>query len=85
MAEQLGYVPSRTATLFASNRSFALGFVVPYYKKILPFTRSYFPALLDGLLLGTLNHNYNVGIIFENYLASTEVTVTLSPAIAMMA
>lgn len=67
-AEELGYVPSRTATLFASNRSFAIGFVVPYYKKILPFTRSYFPALLDGLLLGTLNHNYNVGIIFENYL-----------------
>ncbi|HAF86440.1 MAG TPA: hypothetical protein DCG32_08815, partial [Sphaerochaeta sp.] len=31
-AELLGYYPSRTATLFASNKSLSLGFVVPYYK-----------------------------------------------------
>ena len=67
-AEKLGYFPSRTATLFASNRSFAIGFVVPFYPSIMPFTRPYFPSLLDGLLLGSLEHNYTISIVFENHL-----------------
>ncbi|MEA4860965.1 Ribose operon repressor [bioreactor metagenome] len=68
VSEQLGYFPSRTATLFASNKSFAIGFVVPYYPSIMPFTRPYFPSLLDGLLLGSLEHNYTISIVFENHL-----------------
>ncbi|MGE4585525.1 MAG: LacI family DNA-binding transcriptional regulator [Sphaerochaeta sp.] len=68
VSEQLGYFPSRTATLFASNRSFAIGLVVPYYPSIMPFTRPYFPSLLDGLLLGSLEHNYTISIVFENRL-----------------
>ena len=67
-AELLGYYPSRTATLFASNKSLSLGFVVPYYKNIMPFTRSYFPSLLDGLLLGAMKRDYTIGIVFENHL-----------------
>lgn len=67
-AELLGYYPSRTATLFASNKSLSLGFVVPYYKNIMPFTRSYFPSLLDGLLVGAMKRDYTIGIVFENYL-----------------
>ena len=67
-AELLGYYPSRTATLFASNKSLSLGFVVPYYKNIMPFTRSYFPSLLDGLLVGAMNRDYSIGIVFENHL-----------------
>lgn len=68
IAEELGYFPSRTATLFASNRSFSIGFVVPYYPTIMPFTRSYFPSLLDGLLLGGLAREYTISIVFENNL-----------------
>jgi DNA-binding LacI/PurR family transcriptional regulator len=68
VAEQMGYFPSRTATLFARNRSFAIGLVVPYYPNIMPFTRPYFPSLLDGLLLGSLEHNYTISIVFENHL-----------------
>ena len=67
-AELLGYFPSRTATLFASNKSLSIGFVVPYYQNIMPFTRSYFPSLLDGLLLGAMKRDYTVGIVFENHL-----------------
>ncbi len=67
-AELLGYYPSRTATLFASNKSLSLGFVVPYYKNIMPFTRSYFPSLLDGLLVGAMKRDYTIGIVFENHL-----------------
>ena len=67
-AELLGYYPSRTATLFASNKSLSLGFVVPYYKNIMPFTRSYFPSLLDGLLVGSMKRDYTIGIVFENHL-----------------
>ncbi|AEV28841.1 transcriptional regulator [Sphaerochaeta pleomorpha str. Grapes] len=67
-AEILGYFPSRTATLFASNKSFTLGFVVPYYRNIMPFTRPYFPSLLDGLLLGSMDRGYNIGIVFEKHL-----------------
>jgi LacI family transcriptional regulator len=67
-AELLGYFPSRTATLFASNKSLTLGFVVPYYRHIMPFTRPYFPSLLDGLLLGSMDRGYNISIVFENHL-----------------
>ncbi len=67
-AEELGYFPSRTATLFATGRSYSIGLVVPNFEKILPFTRSYFPSLLDGLLLGATNAGYNVGIVVSGKL-----------------
>ncbi len=67
-AEELGYFPSRTATLFATGRSYSIGLVVPNFEKILPFTRSYFPSLLDGLLLGVANTDYNVGIVVSGQL-----------------
>lgn len=67
-AELLGYYPSRTATLFASNKSLSIGFVVPYYQNIMPFTRSYFPSLLDGLLLGAMKRDYTISIMFQDHL-----------------
>jgi len=67
-AEELGYFPSRPATLFAIGRSYSLGLVVPNFEKILPFTRSYFPSLLDGILLGATNAGYNVGIVVAGKL-----------------
>ena len=67
-AEELGYFPSRPAEQFALGRSNSIGLVVPYYEKILPFSRSYFPALLDGILIGTMNAGYNVGIVIDKKL-----------------
>jgi DNA-binding LacI/PurR family transcriptional regulator len=67
-AAELGYCPSRPATQFAMGKSYSVGLVVPYYEKILPFTRSYFPSLLDGILLGTMNAGYTVGIVMDNKL-----------------
>lgn len=81
-AEELGYYPSRTATLFATGRSYSIGLVVPNFEKILPFTRSYFPSLLDGLLLGATNADYNVGIVvsgkFGKYRNYTELVKSKS-------
>ena len=33
-----------------------------------PFTRLYFPSLLDGLLVGAMKRDYTIGIVFENHL-----------------
>lgn len=67
-AEELGYYPSRPATFFATGRSFSIGLVVPNLGKTLPFTRSYFPSLLDGLLVGATDAGYNVGIVVDGKL-----------------
>jgi LacI family transcriptional regulator len=50
-ARELGYIPSRQAMLFARKRTNTIGFVVPSYGSFPPFSRSYFPALLDGVVL----------------------------------
>src|SRR5512136_3029887 len=51
-AAALGYVPSRQAAKFATKRTYHLGFVVRSYRSFPPFSRAYFPALLDGAVLG---------------------------------
>src|SRR5208337_463960 len=64
-ARALGYVPSRQAALFARNRSMTIGFVVPEYKAFPPFSRPYFPALLDGAVLGAEERGYSITIILD--------------------
>jgi LacI family transcriptional regulator len=61
----LGYVPSRQAALFARNRSFTMGFVVPAYDSFPPFSRPYFPALLDGAVLGAEERGYSITIVLD--------------------
>ena len=65
-AFELGYVPSRQAALFARNRSFSIGLVVPEYKSFPPFSRPYFPALLDGAVLGAEERGYSITIVLDN-------------------
>ena len=65
VAHSLGYYPSRTATLFAKNKSFCIGFVCPHYKKIKPFSRAYFPSLLDGVIEGVTERKYQVNIVID--------------------
>ena len=64
-ARRLGYVPSRQAALFARRRTYTLGFVVPSYQKFPPFSRAYFPALLDGAVLGAEERGYSVAIVLD--------------------
>ena len=64
-AKRLGYVPSRQAALFARRRTYTLGFVVPSYQKFPPFSRAYFPALLDGAVLGAEERGYSVAIVLD--------------------
>ena len=68
VAHSLGYYPSRTATLFAKNRSYCIGFVTPNYKKIKPFSRSYFPSLLDGVVEAVTEKSYSVNIVIDENL-----------------
>lgn len=65
-ALELGYVPSRQAELFARNRSYSIGFVVPEYLSFPPFSRPYFPTLLDGAVLGAEERGYSITIILDN-------------------
>lgn len=64
-AKALGYVPSRQAALFARNRTYVIGFVVPEYDSFPPFSRPYFPALLDGAVLGAEARGYMLSIVLN--------------------
>lgn len=70
IAEEAGYCPSYTARQLAIGRSNSIGLVVPYYERILPFTRSYFPSLLDGILVGATEEAFNVGIVWDKRLGN---------------
>lgn len=67
IAQQLGYIPSRQAALFSKSKTCRLGFVVPSYKMFPTFSRSYFPALLDGAVLGAQQHGFYVTIILDHH------------------
>ncbi len=71
-AKELGYIPSRQAALFARKRTNILGFVVPSYRSFPPFSRSYFPALLDGVVLESDESGYSPTIILDKQNTNTE-------------
>jgi LacI family transcriptional regulator len=62
-ARELGYVPSRQAANFARSRTNMIGLVVPTYASFPPFSRPYFPALLDGVVMGAAERGYSVTIV----------------------
>lgn len=64
-ARELGYIPSRQAMLFARKRTNTIGFVVPSYGSFPPFSRSYFPALLDGVVLESDASGFSPTIILD--------------------
>jgi DNA-binding LacI/PurR family transcriptional regulator len=64
-ARELSYVPSRQAALFAQKKTNTLAFVVPSYGSFPPFSRSYFPALLDGVVLESDPSGYAAMIILD--------------------
>jgi LacI family transcriptional regulator len=64
-ARELGYIPSRQAALFARNRTNTLAFVVPSYGSFPPFSRPYFPALLDGVVLEADERGWATTIVLD--------------------
>jgi len=76
-AKDLGYIPSRQATLFARRHTKMLGFVLPSYDAFPPFSRSYFPALLDGVVLECDALDYSATIILDKKKSNTEDYYTL--------
>ncbi len=62
-ARELGYIPSRQAANFARSRTNMIGLVVPTYSSFPPFSRPYFPALLDGVVMGAAERGYSVTIV----------------------
>ncbi|TVR67566.1 MAG: LacI family transcriptional regulator [Spirochaetaceae bacterium] len=64
-AFSLGYVPSRQAAMFARNRSGTIGLVVPRYAAFPPFSRAYFPAVLDGVVVAAEQRGCFVTIILN--------------------
>jgi len=67
-ARELDYIPSRQAALFARKRTATIGFVVPSYQSFPPFSRSYFPALLDGVVLECDAGGFAATIILDRQL-----------------
>lgn len=65
VAEAMGYVPNRQAALFILKRTLRLGFVIPLYKAFPPFSRPYFPALLDGAVIKAEERGYSITIIMD--------------------
>lgn len=66
VAGELGYIPNRQAALLAKNKTFRLGLVVRKYKSFTPFSRSYFPRLLDGTLQRAEERGFSITIILDN-------------------
>ncbi len=65
VAAQLGYIPNKQAVLLASKRTMRIGFVVKTYKAFSPFSRSYFPRLLDGILYKAEELGYSITIVLD--------------------
>lgn len=65
IAADLGYIPNRQAVLLASSRTMRIGLVVKTYKSFSPFTRSYFPRLLDGVLQKAEELGYSITIVLD--------------------
>jgi LacI family transcriptional regulator len=76
-AVRLGYVPSRQASLFARRRTYLIGLVVRSHPGITPFSRSYFPRALDGVVLEADAHEYSVSIVLDRKDGSLRDLVTV--------
>jgi len=62
---QLGYIPNRQAVLLASSRTMRIGVVLKTYPTFSPFSRSYFPRLLDGILEQAEELGYTLTVVLD--------------------
>lgn len=66
VAQDLGYAPNRQAALFAKNRTGTVGMVVPRYTSFPPFSRAYFPTILNGAVVAGESRGYFVTIVLDH-------------------
>ena len=66
VAAELDYTPNRQAANFARQRSGTIGLVVPRYTAFPPFSRAYFPTLLDGVVLAAERRGFFVTIVLDH-------------------
>ncbi|TVR35012.1 MAG: LacI family transcriptional regulator [Spirochaetaceae bacterium] len=71
-ALRLGYIPSRQAAMFARNRAGSVGLVVPRYTAFPPFSRAYFPTILDGVVVAAERRHCFVTIILDHVDTTAE-------------
>lgn len=71
-ARDLGYAPNRQAAMFARNRTGTVGMVVPRYSSFAPFTRAYFPTILNGAVVAGEARGYFVTIVLDHRDTSAE-------------
>jgi LacI family transcriptional regulator len=64
-ARAMGYTPNRQAALLSKRRTCRLGLVVPQYKNIPAFSRSYFPMILDGAVMAAEARGFFVTILLD--------------------
>lgn len=76
-ADELGYVLNRQAAMFARNRAGSIGLVVPRYASFPPFSRAYFPAVLDGVVVAAEKRGYFVTIILDREDTTAETLAQL--------
>ncbi|MCG8479146.1 MAG: LacI family transcriptional regulator, partial [Spirochaetales bacterium] len=66
VAAEFDYTPNRQAANFARQRSGTIGLVVPRYTSFPPFSRAYFPTLLDGVVLAAEKRGFFVTIVLDH-------------------
>lgn len=66
VAQELGYAPNRQAAMFAKNRTGTVGMVVPRYTSFPPFSRAYFPTVLNGAVVAGESRGYFVTIVLDH-------------------
>lgn len=64
-AQSLGYIPNKQAAIFATQKTRRIGIVVPVHASFPPFSRAYFPALLNGVVMGSEKQGYSVTIVLD--------------------
>ncbi|MEX2443630.1 MAG: LacI family DNA-binding transcriptional regulator [Alkalispirochaeta sp.] len=76
-ARELGYAPNRQAAMFARNRTGTVGMVVPRYSSFPPFSRAYFPTVLNGAVVAGEARGYFVTIVLDHRDTTAEVLARL--------
>lgn len=76
-SEKLGYIPSRLSRSHYQNRSFRLGFVIPFTREgenVETLPKEYFSKVLMGATNSALNQKYSITLIPDENLSGEELS-----------
>lgn len=75
-SEKLGYIPSRLSRSHYQNRSFRLGFVIPFTREgenVETLPKEYFSKVLMGATNSALNQKYSITLIPDESLSGEDL------------